>query len=472
MTFRNEKCHQNSSADIKLRKQLIDSLRVKQLDSSQLILQEFPLKTKLFLLDASIVMNGSDHKKTIHFFDNLLPQITFELQKQNVFVLLHLLYLISIVKSENKSDLNFLLSKIIDKIEESLSDSELLPELSSEDIAVLCHTLFRLKIRLPSKTSLQTTVNMVCKDIADSRLHRSHVLSIVKFWRLNQVCDPKAIEAITEFLRNNSNNFSFTECAHFLAFYSNHNHYEQNIFELLTERTRILLQSNQTHFRSKDLARFLWSVSWVSHRVEDEIIDLIMRQMEAIIDTDFVKYPNFLIDCFKSLIILNRYPTQLLVPILNSLKWLKILSNAERNKVPKDLYFILESLAIERPEIELKRKALLYSLSKEINHNLSQELKQRTLMSECLRLLKSHAFSDDSQQRPRIAYCLPHIGIASIVFNDFSFEVIDSTVILTNNRINGLMATKLRQLLRKNIKHLLIYDSNDLKQFISQKIED
>ena len=470
MTFRNEKCHQNSSEDNKLRKQLSDSIITKQCNLSHIVLQEFPLKTKLFVLDALSVIHGSDHKDTTDFLDNLLPQIIFELQKQNVYVLIHLLYLSSIIKTENKNDLNFLLSKITVKIEEIFSDEDLTREkFCSEDIAVICHSLFRLRIKLRSKTSLTTIVNTVYKDIINNRLNKAYVLSIVKYWRLLEIYDQRSVEAINQFISNNSNNMSLTECAHYLAFYANFSHYEPTIFSLLAERTHQFLNDSQTSFRTKDLARFLWSMSSVNHKLEEETIELIVKRIETMIDTDFVKYPHFLIDCFKSLIILGTYPSQLLVRVFDSTKWHKILSNAERNKVAKDIYFILESVAIERPDIIFKRKSLLYSLSRELKHNANQELKERIQLAKYLKLMTSDAMNAHLKEKPRIEHCLPHIGIASIVFKEISFEIIDPTVTLTNDsrHIKGLMATKIRQMLRKNIAHNLIYVYNDTKLNLS-----
>ena len=475
-TFRNEKCPQNSNEETKLRKQLSDSIIKNSNDMmSEISSQELPLKIKLFVLDAFLVIRGSDDKNTIIFFDSLRPQIIFELQKQNIFVLIYLLHLSSIIKTENRDDFCFLITKIIERTEDwFLNKCPNDEQLCATDIAVLCHSLFRLKIKFKSNIVSEILLNSVTEEIKANRLNKTHVLSIVKYMRFIESNDSKLVDAIKSFIEINFNKFSFTECAHYLAYFANLSLYEQNIFHLLADqRSEPLLttkssEKNINSIRSKDLARFLWSVSSVNHKLNENTINSVVANIESLLKTDFISYPHFLIDCLKSLIILGIYPQKLLTESLNSRQFVKLISKSERNKVSKDLYFILESIAIERPNFKLERRTLIYSLAKELTHNIGQESKIRKKLSYYLDFINSNQKCCETELRPKLFYSLQHIGIASILFKGMSLEVIDSTVDVNGSKhLNGLISTKIRQMTAKNIPHFLIYNLDDLKHVLS-----
>ncbi|XP_054159553.1 uncharacterized protein LOC128957765 [Oppia nitens] len=443
---------------------------------------EFPLKTKLYILDTMIIIYGSDHTNTVHYFDSLQPQITFELQRQNIFVLSQLLYLCSIINTQNKDDFNFLLSKIIDKLENYFL-YEWSPDdqpLTATDIAVMCLSLFRLKVMFKNSAVLSLFADIVGKDIRENQLSKSHVLSIVKYMRLNRFDDSNLIQTIRQYITNNWKQFSFTECANYLAFFASLSIYDREMYQLIADERAVQLlkittttaDTKNKEIRSKDLSRFLWSVSWVNHRLNDQLVEYILKHMENLISADFQTYPHYLIDSLKSLIILNIYPENILRQTLDSKLWLRQYSASERHKVAKDLYFILESIAIEKPELKFERRNQLLLIAKEIKHYISQELKIRPKLEEYYHWLKDNKNNNNDKYDPQLSYQLSHIGIASILLNDISLEIIDQSVAITQQQqqqqLNGLMATKLRQLSTKNIPYRTVIQ---IKRYIEVHVK-
>jgi len=367
-----------------------------------------------------------------------------------------------------------MISKITDRIETYFSkcDSTNL-ELCSTDIAVLCHSLFKLKIKFKTIPIPSLFSNLVSEDIKNNRIDKSHVLSIVKYMRLNEYSDEKLVDAIKSLIEVDSNKFSFIECAHYLAFFANVSLYDTSVFHILADqRASKLLQldstnlSNPQKLRSKDLARFLWSVSLVNHKLDQNLITCICKHIQSLMSTDFVNYPHFLLDCLKSLIIMGIYPENILLNLLNSEKLLKLLIASKRDKVALDLYFILESMAIERPSIKFSKRAFLYSIAKQPDKSIKIECRTRPQLLKFRQLINQNQIQ--VKTNPQISYVLAHIGIASILVNGTSLEVIDQTVKVANcpQHFNGLMQIKLRQMDKTNISYKLIYDFKDLEMFL------
>jgi hypothetical protein len=289
--------------------------------------------------------------------------------------------------------------------------------------------------------------------------------------RLNDYSDEKFVEALKSFIKVHSNKFLFLECAHYLAFFANVSIYETEVYRyLVDERSSKLLEvdsielSNGEKLRSKDLARFLWSVSLMNHKLSQNLMTSICKHVESLMATDFVYYPHFLLDCLKSLIIMEIYPQNILLKALNSRKFIELFSVSKRDKLALDLYFILESIAIERPSLKLERRTLLYSIAKEPNKNIKIECRNRPQLLKFSNLIKSKLnISVD------INYIFSHFGIASILIKGISLEIIDQTLIIGNSsqHLNGLMQTKLRQLDKRNISYQLIRNSEDLEKFFN-----
>jgi len=158
------------------------------------------------------------------------------------------------------------------------------------------------------------------------------------------------------------------------------------------------------------------------------------------------------------------YPQNILLKALNSRKFIELFSVSKRDKLSLDLYFILESIAIERPSLKLERRTLLYSIAKEPNKNIKIECRNRPQLLKFSNLIKSKLnISVD------INYIFSHFGIASILVKGISLEIIDQTLIIGNSsqHLNGLMRTKLRQLDKRNISYQLIRNSEDLEKFFN-----
>ncbi len=475
LTFRNENSLNVSDNETVLRKQLSNSI-IK--DANYLLnhnnYHHFRLVTKLYILDAISIIHGTNHKNTINYFDSLRPQIIFELQKQDIYVLIQLLYFSSIITTENRDDYNCMLSKIIDQIDDYFSKNNSNSiQLKSTDIAVLCHYLFKLKVKLKTKSIYNLFSQIVVDDIKNNRINKSYVLSIVKYMRLNDYSDEKFVEALKSFIKVHSNKFSFLECAHYLAFFANVSVYETEVYHyLVDERSSKLLEvdsiklSNGEKLRSKDLARFLWSVSLMNHKLSQNLITSICKHVESLMATDFVYYPHFLLDCLKSLIIMEIYPQNILLKALNSKKFIELFSVSKRDKLALDLYFILESIAIERPSLKLERRTLLYSIAKQPNKSIKIESRNRPQLLKFFNLIKSKQNMEISVD---LNYIFSHFGIASLLVKGISLEIIDQTLIIGNSsqHLNGLMRTKLRQLDKRNISYQLICNSEDLEKFFN-----
>jgi hypothetical protein len=160
------------------------------------------------------------------------------------------------------------------------------------------------------------------------------------------------------------------------------------------------------------------------------------------------------------------YPQNILLKALNSKKFIELFSVSKRDKLALDLYFILESIAIERPSLKLERRTLLYSIAKQPNKSIKIESRNRPQLLKFFNLVKNKQNMEISVD---LNYIFSHFGIASLLVKGISLEIIDQTLIIGNSsqHLNGLMRTKLRQLDKRNISYQLICNSEDLEKFFN-----
>ena len=443
----------NSKNENSKKKQLFNSI----LKNNQFPLNDcfnLPISNKLFLIDSYLIVKGNRDEALLSNFNEIFSQEN----EIDIFEIIHLLYLISIL---NNGNYKLLLDKLINKIQ--VNFDEFKNKINSSDLAVLCLSLFRLKYKFRTSFLFEEISKFVQNDIKSSKLEQYHVVSLIKFMRQNHHYNQDFIDSIVIYIKNNYEKFTFLLCAHFLAFFANLSYYQIDTLKLLVDIHASKLLKSSTPIRSKDISRFLWSLAHLNYDLPDEIKPFIITRLNPLLSDDFKKYPHFLIDSLKSLVIMGIYEKDLFEKVLNSKGFLNAIKDSERDKVSSDLYFILESISIECPSISLKLRSMLYSQAKILSRNIHTDI-QRPILKMFVNELK-----ENQEFKGKIGYALQHIKIASIFLDDISYEIIDSFTCLRNiERFNGLMKTKLRQMKILDKNYQLIKSNDDLTKLFKK----
>lgn len=353
-----------------------------------------------------------------------------------------------------------------------------LPELRNEgdfrELAVLCSSLFKLKIKVSDDAFLDTVAQCTTRALTSGE-DRFDVISVLKFLRLCEYRSSELLEALSRYVSTHAGEMVVVECAHFLAAFASVAEYDSRAFGCLEDRVSSLLSavapaesSPRLHPslmpRLKDVAKVLWAFAAVSHSPKRETLQSAAQFLEQRFASEADLY--YILDALQSLICLDYFPWDLVDKATSSTvqRWA---SCERRTKAAQRLDFVMASA-------QLTRGATVEWAGRE-----SPPQQRRDGFSDLVAVFAVHGLS---------ASCLlPHIRIAAVTFavcprsltvspvlsmadlrrvsEDLagseekprlvSVELLDAGVVVRGGlRLRGVMAAKVRQLRTLGVRPL------------------
>ncbi|XP_054716464.1 FAST kinase domain-containing protein 5, mitochondrial-like [Uloborus diversus] len=329
---------------------------------------------------------------------------------------LHLILMLYFV-GMSKTAPPFLMEMIEDKMENFAS------QFTDEEWAIACVSFFKTSKPFNSKLLLDHSCN-AAKNLLNSD-DRFHLISILKCFRLSKHYDENLWCMLSEYIKNEYKAFNFVECAHFLAVFASQTLYEKELYDCLEYQGLKTVSSEENQdeedhdyskihpslrSRVKDIARFLWSISSMSHLAKAETLESVSSLLENRFKLgEFEPNSYILVDCLQSFIMLNYYPQNLIKNVLQ-LEFVNKIVFSDRAKPKYQMFFVLNSVQIEYPDAIIKVKNR--HITTPIPKALSKELKERNGFQDLFEFLKQSVSSN-------IKYCyiFPHIVIGGIILS-------------------------------------------------------
>lgn len=378
----------------------------------------------------------------------------------------------SIFQSTSNFSADSVLNKELETLLNDQPDEKLIYHLSTynkQELCIFCQTLYRLKLKVESHKVLDYITECLIQEGGSSKtVSPSYLLTVVKYFRQIGYKNEKFLLYVSRYIDDHHEKFTknFTLCSHYLTLYANFKMFDQKVFDILAVQGGLkLMESSTENMRLKDLARLLWCVGTfgTEDKIVPHMIDAALSKLEVLSDDEFIQFPHQLLDCISSCIMMNCYPVQLIENTFSSSTILKAIKSSKRAKIHRMLLFILESIGIEAPQIEIKNRCTLNSLCDRHQIDEAKELMRRPLM----RTEFESQLKNCGPLKPIIYYPLPHINIASIGFNDQVIEVVDDSIAISLLKkesdskdefygYSGLFKTKIRQLNVKGIRPLIL----------------
>ncbi|XP_067121147.1 FAST kinase domain-containing protein 5, mitochondrial-like [Centruroides vittatus] len=343
-----------------------------------------------------------------------------------------------------------------------------------EEWGIVCTAFFKMKIKIKSEQLLHKIINFIKNNIWI--MDRFDLISMLKVIRQSCHYDEDFFNLLKDYVKKECWNFTLAECVHILAAFANVRWYDNETFKYLEAHVMKYLKEDSTDIRLKDISKFLWAVSHVSHTCQSDNFFFII--IKTINKFNKITYKNYhqLVDCVHSLIILNYYDNNIISKVLSN-----FLVTNDRDKPMYQLHFIDYSIKIENPQLECIWLPEIYD--KVCNLPLKtiyKDINERCGYEDLLQILQSYCNGTKPFQS---LFILPHILLSSICLevkivdnyirlleckiplkenlvaknnkeNDriearirICFELLDESVTLrSRNDVIGLMKTKIRQL--------------------------
>lgn len=370
----------------------------------------------------------------------------------------HLLYLLALEKRTVPDD-------FVGSVKRRLPEFQ--REQDFKEAAILCSSLFKLKIKILDGAFLSTIAQHTSGALKLSK-DRFDIIAALKFLRLCEHYNADLLENLARYAIDHCQELVAVECAHMLAAFSSVAAYDKGMFECLEHRVASILGTHTQSAtdlsrlhpslqpRLKDVAKVLWTFAAVSHRAENQFLQASVRFLEH----HFTSHKDLyhVLDALQSLICLNCFPWDLIDRARSPSAERAVLFGG-RKKAAQRLAFVTASVQLARgdalPATRFGRE--LSPSGRDGFAELAAVFGARGLRASCL---------------------LPHIRIAGVTFSvcphslrassvldlaelqrraglagDFaprlvSVELLDNSVLVRNSgrRLCGIMAAKVRQL--------------------------
>lgn len=372
--------------------------------------------------------------------------------------LVHLLYLLALKKCSVPPD-------FASAVEERLPEFQL--EGDFRELAVLCSSLFKLKIRVSNDAFLHVVSRRTAHALV-SHEDRFDIVAALKFLRLCEHYSAELLENLASYVTGCSQELVVTECGHMLAAFASVAAYDRGTFECLEDRVVALLHectsskrnSSRLHPslrpRLKDVAKVLWAFAAVNHSARRESLQVAVQFLEQNFTSNKDLY--HVLDALQSLICLDCYPWDL-IDRATSPSAERAVSLDGKKKAFLRLVFVAASAQLARGA----------PLTAKLTSSREQ-LPRRDGFGELVAVF--------GERRLRAGCILPHIRIAGVAFSVcprslhaslvldvadlkrqktaagnhearfISIELLDDSVLVRDGggRLRGVMAVKVRQL--------------------------
>lgn len=362
----------------------------------------------LYILDAWLIILGPKAFRK-HYYIALTNLLNKKLKNCSKYNFILTLYLIALSKKSPP----FLKELVEYKIE------KFIPDFTDEEMAVICLSFFKTSTKIDSELLLKQ-----CSTVAENLVYKNdrfNLISILKYLRLSKYFDPNLINIIDDYIKKEYASFNFVECTNFLAFLATKNVYRFETYKCIENHGMYLLSKEDSEMefnkkvekmhpservRVKDLARFLWGMSFVGHNIKEESVDFIIHMLNTRLNSaEFESHSPILIDCFQSLVLFGYYPTSIRDYVLNPSFFKKIL-NINKAKPKYQLYFISRSAYIENSVHDINSMKFMNNIPK----SLEKDIVQREGFQELINYLNNHLGKDSFMY----CYIMPHIMISGV----------------------------------------------------------
>lgn len=372
--------------------------------------------------------------------------------------LVHLLYLLALKKCSLPTD-------FVSAVEERLPEYQL--EGDFRELAVLCSSLFKLKIRVSDDGFLHLISQRTARALASCE-DRFDIVAALKFLRLCEHYSADVVNNLASYIAAHSQELVVTECAHMLAAFSSVAAYDRDTFNYLEDRVVSLLREHAStkhnssrlhpslYPRVKDVAKALWAFAAVSHSTKGESLQVAVQFLEQNFKSNRDLY--HVLDALQSLICLNCYPWKLIDRATSPSAERSVSLNGKKKAFLR-LIFVAASAQLARG-MPLTAKL---AASRE-------QLPRRNGFGELVAVF--------GERRLRASCILPHIRIAGVAFavcpnslrvspvldmadimrrttpagdresRFVSIELLDDSVLVRDSggHLRGIMSVKVRQL--------------------------
>lgn len=232
--------------------------------------------------------------------------------------------------------------------------SELQNEGDFKELAVLCSSLFKLKMKVSDDAFLDAVARCTAHALRSGE-DRFDIIAVLKFLRLCEYHSTELLEELSRYVSVHSREMAVVECAHILAAFASVAQYDFCAFGCLEDRVCSRLStltpgepSSRLHPslmpRVKDVAKVLWAFAAVSHTPKKETLQSTAQFLEQrFVETDLY----FVLDSLQSLICLDYFPWDLIDKV-TSAKAQHWASSERRTKAAQRLDFVMTSTQLTR----------------------------------------------------------------------------------------------------------------------------
>lgn len=234
-----------------------------------------------------------------------------------------------------------------------------LPDLPNEgdfkELAVLCSSLFKLKIKVSDNAFLGAVAHCTARALTSGE-DRFDVIAVLKFLRLCEYRSAELLEGLSCYVSTHGREMAIVECAHVLAAFSSVADYDSHAFGCLEGQVYTLLSalhpgepSSRLHPslmpRLKDVSKVLWAFAAVSHSPKKETLQSAAQFVEQRFVSEADVY--YVLDSLQSLICLDYYPWDL-IDKATSTKVQHWALSERRTKAAQRFYFVMASAQLTR----------------------------------------------------------------------------------------------------------------------------
>ena len=423
------------------------------------LIHNSPWDDQLKYFDGMISRNQQVSEEDVDQFLSCLSNQSFE--NMEIRHILQWMYFLSLFKTEDSQrDGANLAQKLLLRLTKFGSLDE---KLDFREAVYLAHAICIMGLKVTVIQLVYDITKIFQQELLNDphRVSNTNISTMRRFLYLQNLYSQEVMTMVDSSIRKDYNKDGFIGTAYALGFYSaflTRPDFLPSWLSSLHQQVENLADKSSEEldktFRSKDINRILWSLAFLNYRPEDAFLNTFSKIILKKLSNDMKEYPNHLVECLKSYVLFDYYPHDLFSTVLNDMKILQKLRDLNRTKASNNLYFVLESLSIDRPNlIELKHRALLYSIANPPDKNRFKDTHHRTLMKKICK-------------NQKVVYPLNHFSNISIKMGGTIVEVIDPIFRIRNHEIdlNGIMNAKLRQMTRRGLKYLDVSSEEEFNQ--------
>ncbi|XP_076045169.1 uncharacterized protein LOC143027654 [Oratosquilla oratoria] len=231
--------------------------------------------------------------------------------------------------------------------------------LSFQDIGIAISAIFKSNMKFSRDDPLiefaaNKLVTRLELETPFSAIESLGFVSCIKLIRKAQHYDDSLMKIMTNYiLHSNAKELSPQVLSHCMAFFSSSRVYDSNLYCKFESILIDHLDNDASQFRIRDIAKCLWSLSYVVHCCTSDFYDKIIENLHHKLRTgEAQSFPGHFGDSLLSLIILGHYSDQLMKAITDP-SFIGILQGTKNTKQLSQMLLIRECIKYEKPEYPL-----------------------------------------------------------------------------------------------------------------------